>query len=103
MPAQPKTPTFIDAAAFFEAKARKERSPERRAQFADAVKFYRAMLPVEYKAQHRNSGRSNDVMQLRIRAEECRAIAASIRDRRSREVLARVARRYEELARKFEK
>ncbi len=103
MPAPSKTPTFTDAAAFFEAKARKERSPERRVQFADAAKFFRTTLPVDCKPQHRKPGRSNDVKQLRNRAEECRAIAASIRDRRSCEVLARVARRYEELAQKFEK
>ncbi len=93
---------FADTAAYFEAKARRTRVPETRDRFLDSAKFYRQLgditpsLPPGYKAPMASgTGRAGRLLN---RADECRAIAESMRDANARGALIRLAETYEALA-----
>ncbi len=93
-------PTFADTAAFFETKAAKARDDDARRAMADAARFYRKLgeitptFPYGYKTPMLNGAGTR----LRRRAEECRAMAAAMRDPECRAKLLRLAESYETLS-----
>ena len=98
-------PDFADTAAYLEAKAKKARSPERRQEFREAANLYRMlhrivpMLPPGYK--ERTPGKLQGSLRadrLSRRAEECRTLAATMKDPDCRATLTRLADTYEQAA-----
>ncbi len=103
-------PGFSDTAAFFEVRAKKARSPDRQSELAHTASFYRALaqitptFPSGYKppADIKPNG-SRNADRLRKWAEECRAIAASMRDANCKAMLERLAQTYEQTAASYTK
>ncbi len=96
---------FSDTAAFFESKAEKDRSPNRRQDFVDAASFYRALaqitptFPYGYKAPAASKPNGSKAERLLSRAEQCRAIAAAMSDPSCKAKLERLAQTYERATR----
>ncbi len=94
-------PTFADTAAYFEAKAGKARDDRRRADLAGTARFYRRLneitptFPFGYQTPAMNDAATRLVK----RAEECRALAAAMRDPKCRARLLELAATYEQVAR----
>lgn len=100
---------FADTAAYFDAKAKKARTSGDQRRFAGTAGFYRTLaritptFPHGYTAPRIKPNGSPRADRLRSRAEECRAMAAAIRDVNCRAVLGRLADSYEAMAQGFEK
>ena len=96
--------TFSNTAAYFEARAKKAKSQDRRQQFFDAARFYEELgqitpeFPEGCKQPERLSANASlRADRLRDRAEECRAIADSMQDESCKAKLLRLADTYEQV------
>ncbi len=95
-----RVPTFADTAAYFEARTKKAKDEDRRAELAATARFYRELaaitlyFPFGYQQQ---SLKPADTSRLSKRAEECRAIAAKMRDPECKAKLLRLAETYEKV------
>jgi hypothetical protein len=91
--------SFSDAAAYFEVQVQREGDESRQAEFDDAARFYRELaeimpsFPIGYYGTFWDARAGLD-----SRAEQCRSLAAVVRDAERQAKLLRLAGTYRRAA-----
>ena len=93
------TLSFSDTAAYFELKVQRETDMTRQAGLEDAARFYRDLSEIipSFPAGYVDRWQAL-ASQLDNRAEECRSLAAVVRDPQCRARLLRLAETYARMA-----
>lgn len=91
--------TFSEAAAYFELQVQREEDETRQAEFDDAARFYRELADIMPSFPIGYYGPFWDIKAgLGTRAEQCRSLAAVVRDPERQRKLLRLARIYQSAA-----
>lgn len=93
-------PGFASTAAYFEARAGKERDPHEREFLQEVAGFYRRLAGIapDFPAGYKSKSHYGYANQWRARAEECRAMADHFTDPTCRAQMARLADSYDRMA-----
>jgi hypothetical protein len=97
-------PSFSDTAEYFESRAKRERSEERRKHFLETAEFYRALAQITptFPPGYEPPTLAKLADRMSRRAEQCRAIAATMQDPECKAKLLRLADAYEQASRSGE-